>query len=127
MLNRSKKIIIKNTFHFICFIFGISYIVSLFTRRKLKILLYHRVTNHEKLTFSNPLRVMPSVFAKQMRYLRRNKYNIISLDESIKLLKNKQGIPKNSIMITFDDGYKDNYLEAFPILKLKHTILNVFY
>ena len=126
MLSRSKKIFIKNTFHFICFIFGITFIVSFFTQRKLKILLYHRVANHEKLTFTNPLRVRPTIFAKQMRYLRRKKYNIISLDEGIRLLQEKQNIPKNSIIITFDDGYNDNYSEAFPILQKYGVPASIF-
>ncbi|MGB8658696.1 MAG: polysaccharide deacetylase family protein [Candidatus Zixiibacteriota bacterium] len=59
---------------------------------------------------------LESTFDKQMRYLKRN-FNVISLDALIGCLKDKKNLPPSSMVITFDDGWRDNYLFAFPILR----------
>jgi peptidoglycan/xylan/chitin deacetylase (PgdA/CDA1 family) len=50
-----------------------------------------------------------------MRYLKEN-YNLLSLNKATQILLTKGTFPKNSIVITFDDGYKDNFNNALPIL-----------
>jgi peptidoglycan/xylan/chitin deacetylase (PgdA/CDA1 family) len=50
-----------------------------------------------------------------MEYLASH-FSICSLGEAIERLK-RNDIPDNAVVITFDDGYKDNYINAFPILK----------
>lgn len=80
--------------------------------RNIQILLYHRVNDDEDPFFpATPIRV----FAKQMDYLKQN-FHICSLEEAVDRMR-RCDIPDNTIVITFDDGYKDNYLNAFPILK----------
>ena len=54
-------------------------------------------------------------FEKQIAYLTK-KYNIIPLDEIIERIK-KRGNLRRCVAITFDDGFKDNYRNAYPILK----------
>ena len=78
------------------------------------VLLYHRVTN---LT-SDPqlLSVKPVNFSKHLDVLNK-KYNVLTVEEFCNCLKNRINFPKNSVLITFDDGYADNYLEATPILE----------
>ncbi|MCD6099142.1 MAG: polysaccharide deacetylase family protein [Candidatus Marinimicrobia bacterium] len=80
----------------------------------IKILAYHKVNNepHDYLGLNTTI----SNFKAQMKYLKRN-YNIISLKDAINMLHSTERIPMDTIVITFDDGYKDNYLHAFPILK----------
>jgi len=63
-------------------------------------------------------------FDKQVGYLTK-KYNIISIDEAINKIK-KNSIQGNEIVITFDDGYKNNYTEAFPILKKYNKKATIF-
>ena len=77
------------------------------------ILIYHRVTSLKK----DPqlLAVKPDNFYQQIEWLKNN-YNLISLEELGNHLKNG-AIPKKSVVITFDDGYADNYLEALPVLE----------
>ena len=77
------------------------------------ILLYHRVIDVKY----DPYRitVSPRNFLIHMRYLKKN-YNIISLNKLVSYLKQGR-VPKRSIVLTFDDGYVDNYLYARPILE----------
>jgi peptidoglycan/xylan/chitin deacetylase (PgdA/CDA1 family) len=63
---------------------------------------------------------LDDTFDKQMRYLKKH-FNVITLDESIGCLRDKKHLPPRSVVITFDDGWRDNYLFAFPILK-KHGL-----
>lgn len=89
---------------------------------KAVILLYHQVINAEY----DPLRlaVSPRDFLAQMRYLKKN-YNIISLDKLASYLKQGR-IPGKSVVITFDDGYVDNYLYARPILEKLEIPATIF-
>lgn len=90
------------------------------------ILMYHRVvpTSSEQARAAKWLRyrslpgivVSPEMFEHQLRYLRRQ-YRIISLEDLAELLAAGQDIPPKSVVITFDDGWRDNFEYAFPILK----------
>lgn len=64
-------------------------------------------------------------FDSQIRYLSK-RYNIIPLSELINCLRENRDIPKNALVITFDDGYMDNYTNAYPILK-KYGATATFY
>jgi peptidoglycan/xylan/chitin deacetylase (PgdA/CDA1 family) len=56
-------------------------------------------------------------FKKQMRVLHDNGYFTLTLEEFKKYITNKIDIPKNSVLLTFDDGHKNNYIKAYPVLK----------
>lgn len=72
------------------------------------ILIYHRVTVLE----SDPqlLAVSPDNFRSQMRFLRNN-FPVLRLDEKWR------NVREPSVVVTFDDGYADNALEALPIIE----------
>ena len=55
-------------------------------------------------------------FCQQMEFLRK-KYNIVSLEEMTNLAEGQKNLPRRSIAVTFDDGYADNYLNAYPYFK----------
>ena len=55
------------------------------------------------------------VFRAQMELLARE-FRPISLDEAIKLMRSGDGLPRRSVVVTFDDGYADNYEFAMPVL-----------
>lgn len=63
-------------------------------------------------------------FEKRIKYLRRH-YRFISLPQAMECLK-KGDITGNSVLLTFDDGYKCNYLKAFPILKKYNIPVTIF-
>lgn len=87
------------------------------------VLLYHRVTDLK--TDPQLLAVSPKNFDAQLDVL-SNKYCLLTIDEFYKHLHNKKKFPKNSVLLTFDDGYADNYLEALPLL-VKHKAQALFY
>lgn len=82
------------------------------------ILTYHRVLPSKQVSsvFSSPhIITTKEDFEAQIRYLTRH-YRILSLDEFAALRHNPKPIPLKSAIITFDDGWQDNYLHALPIL-----------
>ena len=75
------------------------------------ILMYHSVCTDKY--FST---VTPYVFEKQMRYMHDMQVPVISLKELIYRIQQKKPLD-GAVVLTFDDGYADNYEHAFPILK----------
>ncbi len=66
--------------------------------------------------------VMPARrFASHMKWIRRLGYTPLSLDDFLACQRTRTFPPARSVVITFDDGYADNFTHAFPILK-KHNI-----
>ena len=77
------------------------------------ILMYHSFDKSQVDTYAA---LDPEVFRKQMEYIRAGGYKVVSLWEYCKLLKEEEAIPKKLVVITFDDGYKDN-LKAMEVLR----------
>ncbi|MDD5439368.1 MAG: polysaccharide deacetylase family protein [Candidatus Omnitrophica bacterium] len=78
------------------------------------ILTYHSIDGNEDKT---KLSVTAASFALQMEYFARHHYNVVSLDTLVDYIRTKKKIPPRTITITFDDGRRNNYLVAYPILK----------
>lgn len=91
------------------------YFLWLSPRYTVPILTYHRF-GYE----NNTLFVTPENFSKQMGYLERRNYRVISLTELTEGVRCNKTFPHNTVVITIDDGYKDNFIYAYPILK-KHN------
>jgi peptidoglycan/xylan/chitin deacetylase (PgdA/CDA1 family) len=77
-------------------------------------LMYHSIADGQ---VANSAVVPVAVFKQQMQYLKDNGYTTLSLDELYNFIQNNKPVPKKSLLLTFDDGYGDNYTNAFPILK----------
>ncbi len=77
------------------------------------VLMYHAI-GYEK---DNTARVPKENFKQQMKYLKDNGYVTLTLDEAYSFFEKNKPVPEKSLVITFDDGYVDNYVEALPILK----------
>lgn len=73
---------------------------------------YHKVD-----MLNHALSVSPQEFEEQMEYLYKEQYNTITPDQLMAYLKYGKELPDKPIMITFDDGYLDNYTNAYPIMK----------
>lgn len=63
------------------------------------------------------LSVSPDNFREQMQYLFDNGYKTVSLYDLSLAITNKSQLPERPVIITIDDGYRDNYENAFPILR----------
>jgi peptidoglycan/xylan/chitin deacetylase (PgdA/CDA1 family) len=87
-------------------------------RRKLLILTYHGVLNDASTTDEYVDRnfVSAASFESQMSYLSRH-YNVITLTELVDILNKKHPMGTYNAVVTFDDGYKNNYTVAYPIMK----------
>ncbi|MBD3843814.1 MAG: polysaccharide deacetylase family protein, partial [Campylobacterales bacterium] len=79
-----------------------------------RILMYHMIREHIDGKKFNSLRVFPDMFEKQIKYLSENGWHSFTMREAI---ANRDKLPEKSVVITFDDGYRDNLTNAFPILK----------
>jgi len=91
---------------------GAIYFFWLAPRYTVPILTYHRF-GYEKET----LFVTPENFSRQMDYLKKKGYHVITLTELAKGIRENNKLPHNTVVITIDDGYKDNFIYAYPILK----------
>lgn len=80
-----------------------------------RVLMYHMISEHLPKTKSkfNRLRVRPNAFEEQVKWLSRNGWKSFTLSELVSL----KVIPKKAVVLTFDDGYEDNLINALPILK----------
>ena len=77
------------------------------------ILMYHRITpNH--LPYLD-LAVAPEIFERQIRYLKKH-YHILSFND-LKKPSYFESLKKDGVIITFDDGYRDNFTYGFPIFR----------
>jgi peptidoglycan/xylan/chitin deacetylase (PgdA/CDA1 family) len=77
------------------------------------IIAYHRVNDFRQ----DMLTVNTELFHQQMSYLKKKGYQSINLDDLVSFYLNRDSnLPDKPIVITFDDGFQDNYLYAFPIL-----------
>jgi peptidoglycan/xylan/chitin deacetylase (PgdA/CDA1 family) len=86
-------------------------------QRNFVILMYHRVHDQGYGYTSRP--VTRRHFARQVRYLRRH-FEVLSLDELCARLRSGSAPARDCVALTFDDGYRDNYTDAFPLLRDFH-------
>ncbi len=87
--------------------------LSLSGYQTVPVLCYHRFSK----TFSDKMTVREEDFEKQMRFLHDHGYHVISLDQLFDFLNFKGQIPKKSVVITIDDGWRSTYDIAYPVLK----------
>ncbi|MBQ7516162.1 MAG: polysaccharide deacetylase family protein [Schwartzia sp.] len=85
----------------------------LFEPPGIPVLNYHQINNRDV----NPLTLTTEEFAAEMDFLKNAGYTTITADELADALENGAPLPEKPVLITFDDGYIDNYENAYPILK----------
>ena len=91
------------------------------------IILYHHIQPYDEALKEGQekLTVDPAFFEMHMSYLSSAGYTSLTVDNVVFALQNKQPLPQKSIVVTLDDGYDDNYIHAYPILK-KYNIVGNF-
>lgn len=86
------------------------------------ILMYHSISSGNSV---NNLLVPPEQFEEQIQWLKENGFTPLFMDEVIESFKTGK-VPKRPVAITFDDGYVDNYTDAYRILK-KYNMKGTFF
>lgn len=92
---------------------GITGVLFYQAKDSIPVLNYHQINDKDK----NALTVESDQFDAQIKYLSENGYHAITPQEMIDAWKNGTALPDKPVIITFDDGYADNYKNAYPILK----------
>lgn len=85
-------------------------------RHSVMILMYHSINVVSNDRIYTPNIVSPVNFEQQMRCL-ASCAKVISLDKYIDCVRDSTQLPADSVVITFDDGYKDNLTDAYPVLR----------
>lgn len=91
--------------------------------RTVLVLNYHKIANEHK-----SLSVTLDDFEQHMKWLQEYGFTCITPGQLYDFVANGADLPEKPVLITFDDGYKDNYTNAFPIMKkygMKGTIFVV--
>lgn len=91
--------------------------------RALPVLMYHHVSPSPGL-----VTVSPDTFRAHMEAIAAAGYHTLSADDCLGFLQGRRELPGKCVFITFDDGYLDNYIHAYPVLRelgLKATIFAV--
>jgi len=76
--------------------------------------------------YRRDLSVGPERFAEHLRYLRDAGYTGVTLDDMLLFLTLGASLPEKPVILTFDDGYADNYEHAFPVLE-EHGFIGHFF
>lgn len=84
--------------------------------QKLYIVMYHYVRNLKYSRFPEIKGLDLQFFKKQIQFFKEN-FNIITMEDVIASYTDNYNLPEKAVLLTFDDGYSDNYLNVFPILK----------
>jgi peptidoglycan/xylan/chitin deacetylase (PgdA/CDA1 family) len=94
------------------------------------VLMYHRIANLTEQESRSPLMrdltVSPAQFEEQVKYLAENGFTFLLARDVEQAVREGKPLPRKSVAITMDDGYKDNFEQAFPILKKYGAVATIF-
>lgn len=87
------------------------------SNRHVPVIMYHsiREVRNPRWVYSH-LTMKLSFFIQQLEYYKRANYYIATLDEVLAFKRGELCLPEKTISLTFDDGYLDNWVYAFPLL-----------
>lgn len=114
-----KRILIKSII--LVIILNVFYFFWVSPRYVVPILMYHRFGYEDSNLF-----VTPENFGRQMSYIKNKGYDVISLNELVDGIKNNRKFKHRTVVITLDDGHKDNFTYAYPVLKKYNFPATIF-
>lgn len=122
-----KKSVLKNLQLFENFI-SASIVSPLLTKNsnKTTILAYHNIPSSINRTDLQDDSVTRTEFEKQIKFLLDNAYEVISLNKLVSMVVNGNELNRKTVVITFDDGYRTIFTNAFPVLKKYEIHATVF-
>lgn len=77
------------------------------------VLMYHKIGDDK----DNDAVIREDLFREQMKFLKDNGYNPLTMDQLYDYVVNGAAVPEKSVVLTFDDGYADTYSIVYPIMK----------
>jgi peptidoglycan/xylan/chitin deacetylase (PgdA/CDA1 family) len=77
------------------------------------VLMYHHVNPHK----GDLVTIRPEVFEGQIRYLHESGYKTLKIDELLSYMAGELTFTEKAVVVTFDDGWLDNYIYAYPVIK----------
>jgi peptidoglycan/xylan/chitin deacetylase (PgdA/CDA1 family) len=95
---------------------------------RIPILMYHRISSSPE-PGAHPyfrLNTSAAAFEGHLRFLKDNQYSALTLDEAGRFLSTSEGHDRKYVAITFDDGYRDFYTDALPLLQKYGFTATVF-
>lgn len=83
---------------------------------KLYISMYHYTRDLAHSRYPDIKGMDVSLFRRQLEFFNHN-FNVVSMEQVIAAVQNGETLPEDALLLTFDDGYIDNYIFAFPLLE----------
>ena len=119
---KSKKLIIAISIIVVLILLVVLF--PYFFPKKYAVLTYHDFTTK---TPENNMQKNIDEFKKEMKYLKKHNYKTLTLKDVECYMNKKCDLPRKSVLITFDDGWKNEYELALPILKEYDFNAVIFY
>jgi peptidoglycan/xylan/chitin deacetylase (PgdA/CDA1 family) len=101
------------------------FLIRKLTTKKLCVLMYHHigpVTDEKERKYF----ISKEIFSQQIDLMIEKGFQPISLSQLETAYEKKGKLPNRSVMITLDDGWEDNYIYAFPVIKEKKVPVTIF-
>ncbi len=106
---------LKNAFYGVLRHGGVYHVSRQKQKNRVLILTYHGVLKNGSDSYINRNCVSAEMFEQQMRWLKRH-YTIMPLGDIVEALRRGEPLPEYTAAITFDDGFRNNFTVAYPIL-----------
>lgn len=116
------KALVRRLFSIVTFYSGFALLWNAFSARPtVRVLTYHGVSTPPQ----SPFDVAVEDFEEQVLFLKKN-YNIITLNDYLRWTKGLSNISENSVILTFDDGFRNLVDNAIPILETHNVPATLF-
>lgn len=89
-------------------------------------MLYHKIDRPTPDVKIRGAFTTPARFERQLSYMKRNGFRFSTASRFVDHFLNEGSFPERTVCLTFDDGWKDNYLNAFPILRKLEIPATIF-
>ena len=83
---------------------------------KLYISMYHYTRDLKHSRYPEIKGLDQHLFREQIEYMKKN-FNVVTMEQVIDAVQGKSELPERALLLTFDDGYIDNYTFALPVLE----------
>ena len=106
---------------------GLTRLAAWVNRKRVVVLCFHGVTERSERSNDDPagLHIRADRFDAQLDYLQLH-YNVISLDQLLRAIQNNEALPERSVVLTFDDGFRNFLTGAAPRLAARNMPVSVF-